>query len=265
MADDPMKLEDPLWSISNDSVRGLFDAPPRLEVHTVHAENANGRTVAVSVGYGVGPDLDELYGSAMAAVVVVAVNLTSGRIYQRRIASAEALPLSYSLPDEPPNEPEVDEDGENVAAERIGFDLARYLGVPLDGQRYALFAWLDRLVSNTAIVEMPRVVGTAPFVSLPSGEGASTIQMVHAAAVSERSRGDPLMFTSLATGAGPFVVLGLDGFTRAVSSVSLLEPEPGPVGINLTAFAGALAQSHHPSWVCVFNGEVALAPHRISR
>ncbi|MEZ0227759.1 MAG: hypothetical protein ACAI25_03985, partial [Planctomycetota bacterium] len=78
-------------------------------------------------------------GRVTTALEIVAVDLDSGRVFHR---SADRRPLTA------PNGA-----GAPVATGHVNVDLVRHLGLPPERRNYAVFLWLDDLVSNVRAFE----------------------------------------------------------------------------------------------------------------
>jgi len=155
MAGGTSMLNEMVWDLHDDEiVDAMLVAPARIEISAEPAENANGPTAALTVAYGVGPDLAEQYGGTIRnAMVIVAIDLETANIYANSPVNVHAVPLSATMLPQPSELPEATADGDLVSAARIGIDLSRTLSLPPKASRYAVFVWLDRLVSNTIIIE----------------------------------------------------------------------------------------------------------------
>ena len=258
--------KEPLWDLHEDAaVNALLDGPERLALEAVAAKNDGGPTAMLTLGYAVGAELEAIYGGMILdALVVVAVDTESGNLFANDLADPHGVPLTDVL-DEPPPQPAADTGSEPVSGGRIGVDLARALSLPAKGGRYAVFVWLDRLVSNTVIVRIetapphegqeatPLNERPSPLIpsddAPPEGAPSALVQGAVGPAVTGRLSRD-----------GPGALLVLDGAARQVFGVVVSSREQASIAVDLSGFLKERTQSQHPSWTIVFDGQAAQQP-----
>jgi len=90
------------------------------------------------------------------ALLVVAVDLRSGAIFQANAEPRNAVPLSTLLNADPPATAE----GAGWVDTYFNLDLRVQLGLPDWGGKYAVFVWLDDLVSPVQIAKIPGEAST---------------------------------------------------------------------------------------------------------
>ena len=259
-----------IWDLHDDSiVDSLLVAPARVTLSAEPAENKNGPTAALTVGYGVGPNLNEQYGGKIIdAMQVVAVDLDTGSCFARPPVNAHAVPLSAVLADAPSMLPTEGADGDLVSAARFGIDLAKVLSLPSKGGRFAVFIWLDRLVSNTVIVDIPSALPrqgkeATPLNAWPSPLVLSNDQPPSNVAVTIlQVDGNPVVAGTL-SGSAPGAVFVMDGWSRQVHCVSSHYSDRTYIATRLAEFLNTRPPSRYPSWSIVFDGQTAHQPLRI--
>jgi hypothetical protein len=110
-----------------------------------------------------------LYGGRVSgAIQIVAVDLRSGRAYARSAEPDHAIPLT-------PNPPEPGRRGGPIAASgNFSVDLIRHLGLPVEPAVYAVFLWLDELLSPVQLCEVrgPSPRAGAPFAAFGAASAA---------------------------------------------------------------------------------------------
>lgn len=90
------------------------------------------------------------------ALLVVAVDLRSGAIFQGNAEPRNAVPLPTLLNSEPPSTAA----GAGLVDTYFNLDLRVQLGLPDWGAKYAVFVWLDDLISPVQIAKMPGEAST---------------------------------------------------------------------------------------------------------
>lgn len=242
-----------IWGVDNPLVDELIDGEPRLVLRLEPAENAQGPTFSGLVGYGVGPETEALYGPAiMAAVIIVAVNLETGGCTWGSVAPALAMPAIAARPDNPPILKDEDDDGEAADAEVAGFDLLALIGLPRDGCRYAVFAWLDDLLSEITVIETP-AGGDQPIKAKTSPLMVpQDIPAVIAHTPNFRKEGNVLILPPITK--YPIAVLALDSARRHVTPSSWLRFPDFVNAVGLDGYISQLEFSNHTTRLVCFMG-----------
>jgi len=181
------------------------------------AVNEGRSSAAVYMSARVAGKYADIYGGRLAgAIQIVAVDVERGVVYSRNGERGKPVPLPLAMnpnPQPPPKGVAPVESAEVYFA----VDLVSHLGLPPQGAAYSVFLWLDEMVSQPRIVELPgeraNLTTTLPWptmlernVGAGPPDGSPELKL-------EGSR-------MLGSTSGIFALLGLDFRSREVKSVS---------------------------------------------
>jgi hypothetical protein len=252
---DTLRIQESVWQDEGQADFDVPDGKPRLGLRVQPATDPFGDTAALSVRAAASARHEAVYGGRVgSAVEIVAIELRSGRVYARTQDHGEAVPLAAVM------DPEA---GRDVALDTVGLltafnvDLAWQLALPPEAGHYAVFLWLDELVSPVRVVELP-FAEKRPGTPAPAARAAAREAAVTLTAASPPPEDAPALFLKdisaqesgrrvrgalklgavrerLLAGAQQPVLnlLVLDFLTRQVGSVDVIIPEDAP---SFTAF-----------------------------
>lgn len=197
----------------------------------VPATGSEGPTLAFLGAARVSGRYGEVYGGRIeGAVRIVAVDLRTGAMFENHAEPRNAIPLSKALNPDP--QPSSSATGNDQVESYFNVDLRVQLGIPTHAARYAVFAWLDDMMSPVRIAQMSGelLTGRAPkpvdaaAIGVHFGTSAQTPPAGEGIAL--RNDGSRV-YGFVAPGARQSMlrVLALDFRTRSLSSLTFALPK----------------------------------------
>ena len=143
---------DKVWYQQTPESPNIPEAPG-LFFRLAGANSPNGPTVALLGAYRLGSPFMEYYGGQLVrAIRVVAIDVSSGQVYQSDLNGPDHPPITLEASDK-----EMAEAGPGWSTESgfFNLDLPALLGLPKKSASYRVFLWLDDLISNIVDVQIP--------------------------------------------------------------------------------------------------------------
>jgi hypothetical protein len=152
--EEPREITRPVWYGDEEGAPEIPEGSYGIAFTTVPAEGASGDTVALLGTARLGLPHSEMYGSRIgAATEIVALDPATGHAYHQRAARMDSAPFQPVI--HPPGALDEMEAVVDETEAHFNADLATHLGLPQESASYQLFCWLDDLVSDMQMVEMP--------------------------------------------------------------------------------------------------------------
>jgi hypothetical protein len=208
-------------------------APGRtsLDFALVPATGPRGATVALLAAARLPGRFAEIYGGRIeGAATIVAIDLRTGAVQINQAEAGGVVPLASVMNPDPKPQPGV------AAFEQIdsyfNIDLRTQLRLPPDAARYAVFIWLDDIVSPVRVAKLPGPAPQAGAEKAPAGTppgihfGQTPRTPDPAGGIALRSA-DSRVYAAIAPAArqGKLNVLALDFRTRAIARAGFVLPK----------------------------------------
>ncbi len=241
-------------------------APGRsgLDFALVPATGSKGPTLAL-LGTALLPKrFGETYaGRIEGAIRIVAVDLRTGELYENSAEPRNTVPLSKVMnPNPQPNSSSSSTTGDDPVETYFNVDLRVQLGIPTHAARYAVFVWLDELMSPVRLAQLPgeSLTGRPPkpvdgaAVGLHFGVTDQTPPVGEGIAL--RSDGSKVYgIVSAAARQSMFRVVALDFRSRSLSSLAFALPKrEGAFDFDLSVLGGADPSATGPQKTFVLVG-----------
>ncbi|MGC9969419.1 MAG: hypothetical protein ABSE56_02395 [Bryobacteraceae bacterium] len=242
---DVLVIEKQPWTGAQPQSPRIAPGRSGVDFALVPATGSRGPTLAFLGAARVPKRFAEVYaGRIEGAVQIVAVDLRTGAMFENHAEPRNAIPLSKALNPDP--QPSSSATGNDQIENYFNVDLRVQLGIPTHGAKYAVFVWLDDMVSPVRIAQMPGepLTGSAPKPVDASAIGVhfgDSAQTPHAGeGIALRSDGSRV-YGYVARGArqSMFRVLALDFRTRSLSSLTFALPKKDSAfDLDLSVLAG---------------------------
>lgn len=148
----PVSIPETVWHKQTPQ-SPLMPDPPGLVFRPAAADAAAGATIALLGAYHLGSPYLEYYGGQLSrAIRVVAIDLQNGLVYHADLNGPDHPPILLEATDE-----EIAARAAGWSSESAYFnvDLPVLLGLPKQSSLYKVFLWLDDLISNIEIINIP--------------------------------------------------------------------------------------------------------------
>jgi len=242
---DVLVIEKQPWSGAQPQSPSFAPGRSGLDFALVRASGSRGLTLALIGAARVPGRYGEIYrGRIDGAVRIVAVDLRTGAMFESYAEPRNAVPLSAVLNPDPQAQPAGTHDDQVECYFNI--DLRVQLGLPVHAAKYAVFAWLDELVSPVRIAQVP---GEPSTESAPKPVDAASIG-VHFGTSAQTPRADEgialrsdgsKVYGNVAPSARQSMlrILALDFRTRSLSSLTFALPKKqNAFDLDLSALGG---------------------------
>jgi hypothetical protein len=148
----PIRIPETVWHQQTTQSPQPPD-PPGLVFRPAIADSEAGSTIALLGAYHLGrPYLDYYGGQLSRAIRVVAINLGNGHVYHADLNGPDHPPIVIEASDE---QMAIAAPGWSSESAYFNVDLPVLLRLPKEAGFYKVFLWLDDLISNIEVVQIP--------------------------------------------------------------------------------------------------------------
>lgn len=152
----PISITETIWHGQTPQSPAVPVAPG-LAFTLAPANTSSGQTIALLAAYHLGTPFVEYYGGHLPrAIRVVATNMQTGEVYQSDLSAPDHPPIILEATDE---EMANASPGWSTESSYFNVDLLTLLRIPNTTASYRVFLWLDNLISNVEVVNVPKELG----------------------------------------------------------------------------------------------------------
>jgi len=152
--DEALPITRQVWPDEHPASPRLAEDTSAIDFALQPARSDEGPTVALLGSYRLlAPYAERFGGRVRAAVQIVAIEATGGRVFHSNATRADAAP--FRLPLRQPPAPPDPLGGVFAVAGHFNVALPEQLGLPGDEATYSVFVWLDELTSPVHVVRTP--------------------------------------------------------------------------------------------------------------
>lgn len=231
MQADTLVIENQPWTGAQPQSPRIAPGRSGLDFALVPATGSRGPTLAFLGAARVPALYGQIYGERInGAVRIVAVDLHTGALFESPAEPRNTVPLSKAMNPDP--QPTSSSAGNDQVESYFNVDLRVQLGMPMHSAKYAVFAWLDGIMSPVRIAQLPGepLTGSRPkpvdAASIGVHFGTSAQSPHVGEGIALRGDGSKVYgFVAPGSRQNMYRVLALDYRTRSLSSLAFALPK----------------------------------------